>query len=885
MNLIRRMLAASVGLALASAMGESDALALQRLPNSTLQLPSSPPVYGYTRTHAFGSLTFTNPVAIASPPGETNRLFVVEQRGRIVVITNLASPNPTPFLNLFNRINGGVPTNERGLLGLAFHPGYATNRYFYVFYTGTATTPVPGGTNALHDILARFQTSAADPNQADPDSELRLIVQYDQQDNHNGGDLHFGADGYLYVALGDEGGANDTWNNSQTITKDFFSGILRIDVDMRPGSLPPNPHPAATPNYAVPPDNPFVGATSFNGLPVNPASVRTEFWAVGLRNPWRFSFDRETGRLYCADVGQNTWEEIDIITKGGNYGWAYREGFVAGPKTPPPGFTAIDPILAYAHGSATNQGFSVTGGVVYRGSRLSQLTGAYVFADYVSGNIWSLRYDGNTVTEWQRLTGETGLAAFGLDPSNGDILMANQNLDTIRRLVYSSTATGTPLPPTLADTGAFSDPVTLTPQAGIVPYELNVPFWSDHARKTRWFSVPNTNLTIGFKPEGNWAFPTGSVWIKHFELELTNGVPSSRRRLETRFLVKNAAGAYGITYRWSDSSTNALLVPEEGMDETFVVDAGGGLLRTQVWHYPSRQECLICHTPQGGYALGFNTAQLNRDFDYGSGPTNQILALSAAGYFQAPVEAVNTLRRLAHPTNQAASLEFRVRSYLEANCVYCHQPTGTPQSLWDARINTPTALAGLINGPLVDTGPDPNNRVIKPGFMANSMMLTRIATLGPGRMPPLASSELDAEAIQLLRDWITNDLPSYQTYQNWQVAFFGTTNAPNSGPGDNPDSDPAVNELEYLTGTHPLQSASYWDFAVARAGNSAAITFPQVANRAFLVEWAPQLPSAAWTPLDVPGNAPFFPATNRPGLVMDALTNSNRFYRVRVSAP
>jgi len=879
------MLPSSVGILLAWTAGAAGALALERLPNNTLQLPPSPPVYGFACTNAFGSLTFTNPVVIASPPGETNRLFVVEQRGRILVLTNLASPNLTVFLNLFNRISGGVPPNERGLLGLAFHPGYATNRYFYVFYTGTATTPVPGGTNALHDIVSRFETSAVNPNQADPNSELRLLVQYDQQDNHNAGDLHFGADGYLYVALGDEGGANDTWNNSQTITKDFFSGILRIDVDKRPGGLLPNPHPAASANYAVPPDNPFVGATSFNGLPVNPASVRTEFWAVGLRNPWRFSFDRETGRLYCADVGQNTWEEINLITKGGNYGWAYREGFMPGPKTPPAGFTSTDPILVYAHGSGTNQGFSVTGGLVYRGTRLSQLAGAYVFADYVSGNIWALRYDGSLVVEWQRLTGETGIAAFGVDPSNGDILMANQNLDTIRRLVYSSTVTGAPLPPTLADTGAFTNLTALIPQAGVVPYDLNVPFWSDHAIKSRWFSIPNTNLTLGFNPDGNWSLPTGAVWIKHFELELTNGVAASRRRLETRFLVKNAAGAYGITYRWGDSITNATLVPEEGMDETFVVDAGGGVLRTQVWHYPSRQECLLCHTAQGGHALGFNTAQLNRDFDYGAGPTNQLLALSAAGYFDAPVVGAHTMRRLAHPTNQAVSLEFRVRSYLEANCVYCHQPAGTPQSLWDARITTPTALAGLIHGPLVDPAGDPENRVIRPGSLVHSMILTRLATRGAGRMPPLASSELDGEAILLLSRWITNDLPAYQTYQDWQLVHFGATNAPNSGPGDNPDGDRAVNELEYLTGTDPLQSTSFWDFSVSRVGNTATLTFPEIANRAFLFEWAPQLPSATWTPLDVPDNAPFFSATNQPGVIRDPLTSSNRFYRVRVAAP
>jgi hypothetical protein len=154
------------------------------------------------------------------------------------------------------------------------------------------------------------------------------------------------------------------------------------------------------------------------------------------------------------------------------------------------------------------------------------------------------------------------------------------------------------LPPTLADTGAFTDLTTLTPSAGIVPYDLNVPFWSDNAIKSRWFSVPNTNLTLGFNATGNWSFPTGTVWIKHFELELTNGLAASRQRLETRFIVRNPNGIYGITYRW-DSATNATLVPEVGTNDTLVIN-DGGTVRTQVWHYPARSECLVCHVAAGG---------------------------------------------------------------------------------------------------------------------------------------------------------------------------------------------------------------------------------------------------------------------------------------------
>src|SRR6185503_7674972 len=220
------------------------------------------------------------------------------------------------FLNITNRVTIDF---EQGLLGLAFHPNYASNGYFYVFYCYTNYAVSNSG---AYNRLSRFQVSATNANVANANSEVILLNQFDEAGNHDAGDIHFGPDGYLYVPLGDEGGGNDSRNNSQRINKDFFSGILRIDVDMRPGSLNPNPHASiVTPtNYAVPPDNPFVGATTFNGVAVSPGQVRTELWAVGLRNPWRITFDAVTGELYCGDVGQSAREEINLIEKGRNYG-------------------------------------------------------------------------------------------------------------------------------------------------------------------------------------------------------------------------------------------------------------------------------------------------------------------------------------------------------------------------------------------------------------------------------------------------------------------------------------------------------------------------------------------------------------------------------------
>jgi glucose/arabinose dehydrogenase/mono/diheme cytochrome c family protein len=867
---------------------------LTRVPATTLTLPATPPSYNYTSVNALGSLIFFDPVVITTPPGETNRLFIVEKNGVISIITNLAAPTRTIFLEMTNRVMS-APANvggsgEQGLLGLAFHPGYATNGFLYVFYTGTNTTSAGAGTR--HDILSRFTTNAGNPNLADPASEQYLIRQHDEASNHNGGDLHFGSDGYLYVSLGDEGGGDDQFNNSQTLIKDFFSGILRIDVDKRPGNLNPQPHASVTAptNYFVPADNPFVhtsyGGTwngVFNGVLLpNPSLVRNEFWAVGLRNPWRFSFDPETGWLYCGDVGQNVREEIDIINKGGNYGWAYREGFIAGPKAAPGGFTSISPILDYDH----SEGVSITGGVVYRGDKITELHGAYIFGDYGgSGRVWATRYDGTNATPRQLLLSDIGIAAFGTDPSNGDLLYADVLAGTIMRLIRN-TATSPALPATLAATGVFTNLATLTPHAGIVPYDLTVPFWSDNAHKTRWFTVTNLGQTIGFDPDGNWSFPTSSVWIKHFELELTNGVSASRKRLETRFIVRTTNGVYGATYRWGGSTNNATLVPDEGMDESLVIDDGGGILRTQVWHYPSRTECLICHTPQGGFALGFNTPQLNRDFTHAGGTTNQIEALSLAGYFSATVSNRHLLRALSPATDATASREHRVRSYLEANCVQCHQPGGTSQALWDARLFTPGPQNDVIHGALLNNSGNTNNRVIVPGSLSNSVLYQRVANPGPGHMPPLATAVVNTQAVALLAAWITNDLPNYVSYAAWQSNYFGATNAPNAAQLDDADADGAKNYLEYLTGTVPTNSASGWKIAIAHSNNLVQVVIPQVANRAVEVQATTNLVNSnTWSALNLPANAPFFPASNRTTIVAEPPAATPKYYRVRVSEP
>lgn len=398
--------------------------------------PPPAPVTVYALEDAFPGARFSKPLAIASPPGETNRLFVVEQTGSIQELSGIDGRMlvKQPFLDLTERPDGKlVSTGECGVLGLAFHPDYSRNRRFFVYYSLKIG-------DKLHQRLSSFQVSRDNPQRADGGSEQPLITQQDPASNHNGGDLHFGPDRCLYISVGDGGGANDVFDNARFIDKGFFAAILRIDVDGRPGALPPNPHPAVALDgagrafYAVPVDNPFVGATSHHGRALDPAAVRTEIWATGLRNAWRFSFDPPTGRLFAGDVGQNLYEEVDLITRGGDYGWSHREGlhpFALGPgkEEPPADFRPSDPIFEYPR----TTGISVTGGVVYRGKRFPELSGAYIFADFAFGRIIALREKGGN-WEPEILAVEMGIAGIGVDPRDGELLFSNMGRGMLMRL-------------------------------------------------------------------------------------------------------------------------------------------------------------------------------------------------------------------------------------------------------------------------------------------------------------------------------------------------------------------------------------------------------------------------------------------------------------------
>jgi len=326
----------------------------------------------------------------------SGRLFIVEKRGRILILQN-DQLLPQPFLDIENEV--GSQHTEQGLLGLAFHPMYAENGLLFVNYTDAN-----GNT-----VIARFHVSADDPNLADPASEVDLLHISQPYTNHNGGGLAFGPDGYLYIGLGDGGSGGDPFRNGQNL-QTLLGKLLRIGVDSGEA-------------YTIPPDNPFVGGA---GL--------AEIWAYGLRNPWRFSFDRLTGNLYIGDVGQDAWEEVDFIpagTPGGmNFGWSHYEGMHPYQDQPPASAIFTGPVAEYSHGD----GCSITGGYVYRGTELPEWQGVYFYGDYCSGSVWGLIQTGQNA--WQsKVLFSTGarITTFGVDET-GELYLADYATGALLRL-------------------------------------------------------------------------------------------------------------------------------------------------------------------------------------------------------------------------------------------------------------------------------------------------------------------------------------------------------------------------------------------------------------------------------------------------------------------
>lgn len=689
---------------------------------------------------AFPKLKFMEPLSVGLVPGQ-NRFAVATRPGRIHTFEIRPDVERTSLMLEL----------DRTIYGVALHPKFAENGYFFV------TSQPKNVKQEVGNRLSRFRVKQKDPPVADAVSE-QVVLEW-PTGGHNGGCIRFGPDGYLYLSTGDASGIADELQTGQKID-DLVGSILRIDVD----------RPSADRPYSIPADNPFA----------NLANARGEIWSLGHRQIWKFSFDPPTGRLWAGEVGQDLWEMIYLIRRGGNYGWSVQEGMHPFRPERPRGPGEFEkPIIEQPHSDFR----SITGGYVYRGPRLAELKDAYIYGDYDTGRVWLLRYDGpadgrggKVVEHRQLATTQIRLVEFAQDNA-GEVYLVDFAGGALSRLVPMPAQTATAeFPRKLSDTGLFASTKDHTTAKGLIPYSVNAPLWSDGAEKERFLALPGDSQ-IEFDsvvyphgptyPDRGWRFPDGAVLVKTFSLPKRDGDAASARRLETRILQHRKMpgnddeyGAqywYGYTYVWNDEQTDAELLGPAGLDREYAVkdDSPTGI-RTVKWHFPSRAECTLCHTMAAKYILGVTTLQMNKDHDYDGVVANQLATLDHLKIFKAPLpKPPAELPRLADYRDSSEDAHLRARAYMHANCAHCHRKWGGGNAEFELHASWPLTELKAINVPPGQGAlglSDP--RVIAPGAPERSLILHRMKLTSLGRMPHIASSVVDRSAVELLQSWI-----------------------------------------------------------------------------------------------------------------------------------
>ncbi|NND64381.1 MAG: hypothetical protein HKM24_00315, partial [Gammaproteobacteria bacterium] len=483
--------------------------------------------------------------------------------------------------------------------------------------------------------------------------------------------------------------------------------------------------------YGIPSTNPFASSSGCND-----AGCR-EIYAWGFRNPFRWSFDMSTGDLWAGDVGQDSYEEVDVVELGGNYGWRIREG--AHCFNPSSGCSTaglIDPITEYPHSGAQ----SITGGFVYRGSDIPLLEGKYVFGDYESGRVWALLDDGSGGLMNELIDDVSfNVIAFGQD-HDGEIYALNFLGGTIYKLMNDGSTGGSGAADKLSNTGCVNPADPTQPASGMVPYEPNAAFWSDNAVKSRWLAIPD-GTTIDINTENDFDFPAGSVLMKNFKID--------DELVETRLLMHHPDGTWaGYSYEWNDAGTDADLLSGSKTKN----------VGSQDWYYPSSTQCSSCHTPAAGISLGLEIAQLNKDLNYPStgNTANQLATLEHVNMLtQALPDIPANLPRFASPLDISESLLDRSRAYLHVNCSQCHRPTGPTPSDIDFRATTSLVDSNACNiaptfGNLGITSP----LIIAPGDQASSVLINRMDRRDANGMPPLGSLIVDDFGVALMQSWM-----------------------------------------------------------------------------------------------------------------------------------
>ncbi|QDT09645.1 PQQ-dependent sugar dehydrogenase [Planctomycetes bacterium K23_9] len=691
-------------------------------------------------TQVFTHLDFPKPMSVTALPGTKDLLVHVHKGdyggpGRLLRFT---PDDPSSQLSEFLVLDDII-------YGVAFHPDFQQNGFMYVGCNGRSAALDKVCTRVL-----RFHVSRTAPFDCQPESQTTIIEW--PSNGHNGGDLVFAKDGMLFVSTGDGTSDSDANHAGQDLTT-LPGSMLRIDVDQ----------PTAEKPYSIPTDNPFLTIKD----------ARPEIWAYGLRNPWRISIDTKTGDLWAGINGQDLWETVQVVRRGENYGWSITEGSQPFQPNRQRGPTPIVvPTIEHPHSEAR----SLTGGHVYYGKAHPLLYGHYVYGDYSTGMIWAAKWDGKSVTS-HFLVARTSLqiAGFGID-HDGELLIADHG-SGLYRLVPSKQKQSSDFPRLLSQTGVYESTVKNRVHPGLIPYTINSPLWSDGASKERFIGLPG-DKTVEFQTAKSWDFPDGTVLVKTFALPIASRNNGALTRIETRLLARQGGEWYGYSYEWNEQQTDAVLVDASGIDRKFDVrspESDGGVSR-QTWHYPSRAECMVCHSRAQDYVLGLSVQQTNLDLQIDGHAVPQLERFKQLGLFHsaadkedaqtktssvekaAPFEfstSFHEMPRLPKPTDTTEPLETRVRSYLHANCANCHVKEGGGNS--DLVLSFATSLdkTRTVNTvPLHGSFDLPDAKLIKPSDPMASVLLHRINQRGRGQMPPLSTSVVDREAVKMIAQWI-----------------------------------------------------------------------------------------------------------------------------------
>ena len=758
-----------------------------------LGTPDPPPPLQTVRTYR--NLQFRNPVLMTGAPG-LDRWFVAEQSGRI---WSFPKDRDAGKAELFADLKEQVQTIDpegpfRGVnvcYGMTFHPDFAQNRYCYICYV---MAPKKGGEQLeTGSRVSRFKVTDTDPPRIDPASEQIVITWLNN--GHNGGCLKFGPDGCLYISTGDGSFPNppDARLAGQDVGN-LLSAILRIDVD----------HTDEGRNYAIPDDNPFV----------NLKGARPEIWAYGFRNPWKISFDRETGELWAGEVGWEMFEMVHRIERGGNYGWSIMEGTQTVRAELTPGPTPISPpMISLPHSLAA----SVTGGFVYRGKKFPEFHGQYIFGDWETRRMWAAKFDDARVLSKQEIVDPTLRLVGFCEDDAGELFIVDYDDGTIHEFERNDqTEPEHPFPRVLSESGLFTSVVEHEAAPGVVPFAINAPMWADGARAERLIALPADSRVIhhprpvlipGTIMKRTLEFPENGVLVKTLSLEMEAGNPASSRRIETQILHYTGRHWNGYSYRWNEDQTDAELVPAEGDElELTVADpqAPDGQ-RQQLWKFAGRAACARCHNPWAQHKLAFSVEQLNRDIETARGPENQLRFLTALGVLRRPVpepdpvqepdpkedDAVAStpddlpegeilptvaaeplppalelarfdrdidlaqLPKLANPYDETAGIDQRARAWLHANCAHCHQQgAGGTADIELRGTFTLDKTKTLEVRPLQGTFGIHDCSIVAPGDPYRSVLFLRLTKTGRGHMPHIGAELTDDFGVNLIHDWI-----------------------------------------------------------------------------------------------------------------------------------